>query len=49
MVVYRMSDSTSLLPNNLLMFVDNCEIVPCVATKNAVLIGENHRIKIESG
>jgi hypothetical protein len=49
MVVQRLSGTTSLLPNNLIIFNEKQEFIPVVATSNAVMIGEKNRIKIESG
>ena len=50
MVVYRLSGTTSLLPNNLIIFGENEEQqLPIVATRNAVLVGEKSRVKIETG
>ena len=45
--------TTSLLPNNLVTFVndknDTDQVLPIVATKQAVLVGEKSRVKIETG
>lgn len=45
--------TTSLLPNNLVTFVndknDTDQVLPIVATKHAILVGEKSRVKIENG
>jgi len=50
MTVYRLSGSTSLIPNNLIFYKEEKgENVAVVATKSGVLIGQNQKIKIDSG
>merc|ERR1711935_616558 len=52
MVVYRLAGTTSLLANNLITFANKSsdeQLLAIVATKNAVLVGERNRVKIESG
>ena len=53
MVVYRLAGTTSLLSNNLVTFTNdktsNEEVLAIVAPKQAVLVGERNRVKIESG
>lgn len=53
MVVYRLAGTTSLLSNNLVTFTNDKtsseEVLAIVATKQAVLVGERNRVKIESG
>ena len=48
MTIFRLSGSTSLIPNNLIFYKDENENVAVVATKGGVLIGQNQKIKIES-
>ena len=48
MTIFRLSGSTSLIPNNLIFYKEENENVAVVATKGGVLIGQNQKIKIES-
>ena len=48
MTIFRLSGSTSLIPNNLIFYKEEKENVAVVATKCGVLIGQNQKIKIES-
>ena len=48
MTIFRLSGSTSLIPNNLIFYKEEKENVAVVATKGGVLIGQNQKIKIES-
>jgi len=48
MTIFRLSGSTSHIPNNLIFYKEENENVAVVATKGGVLIGQNQKIKIES-